>query len=126
MASLVFLNTVVDPTATFPVSLNLSLTSNGVDIWTLGSNAVGLLFNAVSPLAGTTTLYSVTANNIKTVFRADDAYDGTVFALQLKDGTSSTFTLALATPNAQTLTSNGFDSVGPEKLRKWGQENGGL
>lgn len=126
MATIVFSNQVADPAATLPTSLNLSLTSNGVDLQTLGSNAKSLLFNAVSPLAGSTTTCSVTANSVKTVFRVDNNYNGGVFALQLNDGTSYTFTLATATPNAQTLTFNDYDSVSPEKLRKWGQENGGF
>jgi len=126
MPSLVFSNQVANPNSTLPVSLNLSLTSKGVDIWTLGSNAYSILFNSLTPLLGTTTVCTVTAGGIKTEFRVDDAYDASQFALQLKDGTSSLFTINISTPNSLTLTSNGFDSVSPEKLRKWGQENGGF
>jgi len=119
MASIVFTNQVANPNATNPTSLNLSLTSNGVDLWSIGSNAEGLLFNAESTLGGSTTVCSVTANGIKTVFRANNSYNNKGFALLLNDGTSFTFTLATGTPNAQTLTFNGFDSVGPERIRKW-------
>jgi len=119
MPSLVFSNLVANPNATLPTSLNLSLTSNGVDLQLVGTNVKALAFNKVSPLDNTTTTYSVTANGIETRFRADDAYDATSFALILNDGSSLTFALNQASPTAQTLTSNGFDTVTSEKLRLW-------
>ena len=119
MPSITFSNLVANPNATIPSSLNLSLTSNGVDLQSVGSNVKALAFNTVSPLDASTAVYSVTANGIKTTFRADDAHDGNAFALLLNDGTSFTFTLDSGTPNALTLTNNGYDTVTTEKLRLW-------
>lgn len=119
MPSLILSNLVANPNSTSPVSLNLSLTSNGVNLQTIGSNVKALAFNAVSPLDSTTTVYSVTANGIRTTFRADDAYDASSFALILNDGSSFTFTLNQGSPNGQTLTFNGFDTVTSEKIRLW-------
>jgi len=119
MPSLVLSNLVANPNATSPTSLNLSLTSNGVDLQIVGSNVKALAFNAASSLDSSTTVYSVTANGIKTTFRADNAYDETDFALILNDGSSFTFELDQSSPNGQTLTNNGFDTVTSEQLRLW-------
>ena len=119
MPSLVLSNLVANPNATSPTSLNLSLTSNGVDLQIVGSNVKALAFNAASSLDNSTTVYSVTANGIKTTFRADNAYNETDFALILNDGSSFTFELDQSSPNGQTLTNNGFDTVTSEQLRLW-------
>jgi len=119
MASIVFSNLVANPNATTPASLNLSLTSNGVDLQTVGSNVKALAFNTVSSLDASTVVYSLTAGGIKTTFRADDAHDGNDFALILNDGTSLTFELDSGAPNALVLTNNGYDTVTTEKLRLW-------
>jgi len=107
-----------NPEATNPVSLNLSLTSNGVIVRQLGSNASAILFNSESTLAGTTTLITVSANGIATRFDADDNYDGKLFSILLSNGTAFEFTLAIATPTAQTTTDADYHSVSPEKLRR--------
>lgn len=122
MPSVVLTNTVADPSATFPTSLNLSLTSKNVALDVLGTDVKALLFNDTTKnLTGT--LESLTVDG--TSFRVDRAYDGVQFAVLNNDGTSSLFTCATGTPS-QTATNNGFDTVGSEKLRKWGQENGGF
>lgn len=119
MASIVFSNIVANPNATLPTSLNLSLTSNGVDLQTVGSNVKALVFNAVATPSGTTTTYAVTANGIKTTFRASNSYDTKAFALVLNNNTSYTFTLDQANPIDQTLTFNNYDTITPESLRLW-------
>lgn len=122
MPSTVLLNTVANPNATFPTSLNLSLTSKSVALDIIGNNVKALLFaDATKTLTGI--LESLTVNGCS--FRVDRAYDGVQFAVLSADGSSSLFTCATGTAS-QTSTFNGFDTVGSEKLRKWGQENGGF
>jgi len=114
----IFNSMVADPAASNPVSLNLSLTSNGVIGRVLGSNASAILFNREATLTGSTTLITVTANNIATRFSADDSYNGDLFSILLTNGTAFEFTLNTATPSVQTLTDAGYNSVSPEKLRR--------
>lgn len=118
MPSVVLLNTVANPNATTPTSLNLSLTSKSVVLDTVGTNVRALLFNDTSN-ALTGSLVSLTIGN--TNFRVDRAYNNVQFAVLSSDGTSSLFTCATGTAS-QTSTFNGFDTVGSEKLRKWGLE----
>jgi len=121
----IFNGMAANPEATNPVSLNLSLTSNGVIIRSLGSNASAILFNKEATLAGSTTLITVTANGIATRFDIDNNYNGKLLSLLLNNGTAFEFTLNTTTTGAQTLVDAGYNSVSPEKIRKWGQENGG-
>lgn len=117
MASKVFLNIVADPDTTTPVSLNLNLDNNGVTANDLdGVKAV--LFNAVDPLDGGTTNITIDTGDNTVDLDVDDNYDGSEMAVLLNDGTSFVFTVDIGT-TAQTATANGFDSVGPEKLRLW-------
>jgi hypothetical protein len=109
---------VANPQATDPVSLNLSLTSNGVIIRSLGSNASAILFNKENTLTGSTTLITVTANNVATRFSIDNSYNNKLISILLTNGTAFEFTLNIATNDAQTLTDAGFNSVSPEKLRR--------
>lgn len=114
----IFNSMVADPAATNPVSLNLSLTSNGVIGRQLGSNARAILFNEIGSLEGTTTLITVTANNIATRFDADGNHAGGAFSILLTNGTAFEFELNTSTPSVQTLTDVGYNSVSPEKLRR--------
>jgi hypothetical protein len=122
MPSTVLLNTVANPNATIPTSLNLSLTSKGVVLNTIGNNVKALLFaDTTKTLTGI--LVSLTVNGCN--FRVDLAYNGVQFAVLSSDGSSSLFTCATGTV-IQTSTFNGFNTVGSEKLRKWNQESGGF
>jgi len=113
----VFSNIVADPADTFPTSFNLSTVNNGVTANSLSTNVKGVLFNAVTPtLADVNITLSVGGNTAN--LNVADNYDGTVMALLLNDGTSYTFTVDTGT-TAQTLTLNGYESVGPEKQRLW-------
>jgi len=114
----IFNSMVANPAASNPVSLNLSLTSSGVIARVLGSNVGAILFNREATLTGSTTLITVTANNIATRFSADDNYNNKLFSILLTNGTAFEFTLNTATPSVQTLTDAGYNSVSPEKLRR--------
>lgn len=114
----IFNGMAANPAATNPVSLNLSLTSNGIVIRELGTNASAILFNKEATLAGSTTLVTVTANGVATRFSADNSYDGKLLSILLNNGTAFEFTLAIATPATQTLVNAGYNSVSPEKLRR--------
>jgi len=125
MPSKVFLNIVADPAATSPTSLNLNLNNNGVTVNDL-NGAYAVLFNRsdVGSLVGSTTNITITVGAIVVDIDVDNAYNTKQMAVQLKNGSSYLFTVNTGT-TAQTSTFNGFDSVSPEKIRKWGQENGG-
>lgn len=114
----IFNSMVANPAATNPVSLNLSLTSNGVILRQLGSNVGAILFNKETTLANTTTLITVTANGAATRFSIDNNYDGKLFSILLSNGTAFEFTASISTPAVQTLTNAGYNSVSPEKLRR--------
>ena len=114
MPSYVFDFEVSNPLATNPNSLNLSLTSNSVDVTLFGPNTNALLFNkAKDALNGVLGSYTVNGTN----FRADTAYHGSRFAVASGRETS-VFTVNSGSA-AQTATYNGFDSVGPEDRRLW-------
>lgn len=115
MASIVFSNIVADPLATYPVSLNLSLTSKGV-IWeTRAFNAKAILFNN-APVALTNTKVDITVQG--NVLKVDQAYEGVQFAVLSSNNFSSIFTVTTGTA-AQTPVFNGLDSVSSEKVRLW-------
>ena len=114
MPSTVLLNTVANPLATLPTSLNLSLTSKGVTIDSFGSQVSSILFDDTS-IALTDILVGLTVNGC--TIRVDRAYNGVQFAVLSADGASTLFTCVTSTA-AQTVTFNGFDTVGSEKLRK--------
>ena len=114
----IFNSMVADPAATNPESLNLSLTSNGVIVRQLGSNARAILFNGINGLDESTALVTVTANNIATRFDVDVNYAGEAFSILLTNGTAFEFNLDLSDGLVQTLTDVGYDSVSPEKLRR--------
>ena len=122
MPSTVLLNTVADPSATLPTSLNLSLTSKGVTIDSFGNQVKSILFDDTSKTL-TGILVGLTVHGCS--IRVDRAYNDVQFAVLSADGTSTLFTCVTSTAT-QTGTFNGFDTVGSEKLRKWGQENGGF
>jgi len=125
--SYVFSNVIADPNATIPVSLNLTLNNNGVSAsnTTLG-NVKAVLFNAVSPTGGSSAPYSFLINGVTTKVQFEANYNGKTIALVLNTGESYLVELNLAATTQYLSTYNGFDSVGPEKLRKWGLEVGGF
>lgn len=117
MPSLVFSNIVADPADTFPASIDLSLINNGVSANSLGAAVKGVIFNAVTP---TTADVNITLNGGGNTANLNVAgnYNGRTMALLLEDGSSYSFVVNTAV-TAQTLTFNGYDSVGPEKQRLW-------
>jgi len=125
--SYVFSNVVANPNATFPTSLNLSLVNNGVSA---NANDLGsvkaVLFNAVSPLNGSSTQKQFIINGVTTKINIDSAYDTLTFALVVSDGSSYLVTIDDSTTVQEQSSFNSFNSVGPEKLRKWGLEVGGF
>jgi len=125
--SYVFSNIVANPNATNPISLNLTLNNNGVsaNAGNLGS-VKAILFNAVDPLAGTQTEKEFIIDGVTTKVLIDANYDNTNFGLLLSNGTSFIVTLDDATTQQTQSAFNGFDTVSPEKLRKWGLEVGGF
>jgi hypothetical protein len=92
----------------YQVSLGQSLSSNGVAYLT-GPVDSSILFND-APVALTGILESLNSNG--STFKIDRAYNTSLFSLILSDRTSTIFTVATATAT-QTLTDNGFNSVGP-------------
>jgi len=119
MASIVLNKNLGDPNATNPKSLILSLSGSGVDVFSLGTGVKYLAFNAVTPLNSVTAILSVFPG---TQFRVDTAYNTKTFAIVNSDNTSSLFTCATAT-TVQTLTSNGYNTLIPEKQRLWNLTN---
>jgi len=115
MPSTVFSNQVANPNATDPTSLNLSLTSNGVTIDSFGNQVNSILFNDTSKTL-TGILVGLTVNGC--TIRVDQAYNDVQFAVLSANGASTLFTCVTSTA-AQTGTFNGFDTVGPEKIRMW-------
>ena len=133
MAILSFPNQVLDPTSVNPPyvpTINYSLSASGknVDLISAGSN-IGLvtfndttktLTNAYVTLSANATPNSQTLSAANAVtLRVDRAYQGVQFAVVYKDRSSSLFTAATATqsPNGQTLTDNGFETVSPNLRR---------
>lgn len=122
MASIVFNNQIVPNPASYnPTSLNLTSSLSGVSFNSAGTNAKAVLFNAKpsSELSNVNQTYTVTVEGVATTIDIDDAYDTVTFALLLKDDRSYTFVVNSGGPTADSLTNNGFDSVGPEKRRLW-------
>ena len=113
MPSYIFDSEVSNPNKTVPGSLNFSLTSDNVRVDAFGTNANALLFNKKTTLNNV--LVSCTANG--TSFKIDTAYHNTLFAVA-SGRASSVFTANSGTA-AQTTSFNGFDSVGPDDLRRW-------
>ena len=113
MPSTVLLNTVANPLAILPTSLNLSLTSKGVTIDSFGNQVSSILFDDTTK-ALTNILVGLTVHGCS--IRVDRAYDGVQFAVLSANGASTLFTCVTSTA-AQTGTFNGFDTVGSEKLR---------
>jgi hypothetical protein len=123
MASLIFPNQVSNPTATYPESINLSLSSKGVVAETLGTNVDAVyFFDTTRSLAGGTNFFRLSSSD-GTKLRVDNAYTGVQFAIHFKDNNlSNVFFATSATGtvySTQTTTSNGLDSVGPDDLRLW-------
>jgi hypothetical protein len=115
MAFIRFNNTLADPASTTPVTLNLSLTSKGVVLETLGTNAKYLVFQDASRTL--TTLQQTLSTPDGTKFRADIAYKDAQFGIINTDNTSTIFTLVTGSgaPNrvtyvTQSVTSNNYDS----------------
>lgn len=125
--SYVFSNIVANPNATYPTSLNLTLNNNGVsaNAGDLGS-VKAVLFNAVSPLNGSLSEKQFIIAGVTTKILIDSAYNTKNFGLLLSNGTSFVVELNNATTQQTQSAFNGFDTVSPEKLRKWGLEVGGF
>jgi hypothetical protein len=133
MAIISFPNQVLDPNSVTPSYIptqNYSLSASGknVDLISAGSNIELVTFNDTT-IALTNTYATLSANatpNSQTLsaanavrLRVDRAYNGVQFAVVYKDRSSSLFTAATATqsPNGQTLTDNGFETVSPNLRR---------
>lgn len=127
MAILSFPNQVLDPTSVNPPYIptqNYSLSAKGVDLVSSGSNIELVAFNDTT-IALTNAYATLSANKITSTsanavtLRVDQAYNGVQFSVIYKDRSSSLFTTATATqsPNGQTLTDNGFESVSPNLRR---------
>ena len=116
MPQIQFINTLADPTSTTPETLNVSLSSKGVVLETLGSNVKYLVFQD-TPIALTTN-YQTLSTPAGTKFRADTAYSGIQFGVIFNDNSSTIFTVVTGGTNAanrvtyvlQTVASNGYDS----------------
>lgn len=127
MAILSFPNQVLDPTSVNPPYIptqNYSLSAKGVDLVSSGSNIELVAFNDTT-ISLTNAYTTLSANKISSTsanavtLRVDQAYNGVQFSVIYKDRSSSLFTAATATqsPNGQTLTDNGFESVSPNLRR---------
>ena len=131
MAIISFPNQVLDPTSVEPDFIpteNYSLSAKGVSLISAGSNIELVAFNDTS-VALTNAYATLSANatpNSQTLSAAnavtlqvDSAYNGVQFAVVYKDRSSSLFTAATATqsPNGQTLTNNGYETVSPNLRR---------
>lgn len=127
MAILSFPNQVLNPTSVNPPYIptqNYSLSAKGVDLVSSGSNIELVAFNDTT-IALTNAYATLSANKISSTsanavtLRVDRAYNGVQFSVIYKDRSSSLFTAATATqsPNGQTLTDNGFESVSPNLRR---------
>lgn len=131
MAILSFPNQVLIPTSVDPSYIptqNYSLSAKGVDIISAGNNIELIAFNDTT-VALTNTYATLSANltpNSQTLsasnavtLRVDRAYNGVQFAIVYDNRSSSLFTAATATqsPNGQTLTDNGFETVSPNLRR---------
>lgn len=127
MAILSFPNQVLDPTSVNPPYIptqNYSLSAKGVDLVSSGSNIELVAFDDTT-IALTNAYATLSANKITSTsanavtLRVDRAYNGVQFSVIYKDRSSSLFTAATATqsPNGQTLTDNGFESVSPNLRR---------
>lgn len=125
--SYVFSNVVADPDAIIPTSLNLTLNNNGVSASNiLLGNVKAVLFNAIDPTGGSSTPYEFEVNGLTTTVEFEANYDGETIALVLETGESYLVELDFGATTQYLSTYNGFDSVGPEKIRKWGLEVGGF
>jgi len=117
MALTIFSNIVADPAVTFPKSINLTTVNNGVTANSLSTNVKGVLFNAESNTQADVHITLSVGGNTADLNVAGN-YNNKVMALLLNDGTSYTFTVNTGT-TSQTLTLNGYESIGPEKTRLW-------
>lgn len=124
MAIISFTNQVLNPQSVNPSYIpttNYSLSAKGVDLISAGSNIELVAFND-APVALTNTYATLSANTSvadAVTLRVDRAYNGVQFGVIYKDRSSSIFTAATATqsPNGQTLTANGSESVSPNLRR---------
>ena len=120
MAQIRFTNTLANPASTTPETLNVSLTSKGVVLETLGANVKYLVFQDTA--RALTTNYQTLSTPAGTKFRADTAYKDVQFGVIFADNSSTIFTLVTAnTPTGtldanrtlyvlQTVASNAYDS----------------
>ena len=77
----------------------------------------GIAFNALtSPASGALGAFATLSAATGTTFRVNRAYNGSTFAVIYTDNSSTIFTCVTGT-TAQTLSTNGFDSVTPEVRR---------
>lgn len=103
---------------------------NTVELLTVGTGPInnaslsakqvrGIAFNALtSPASGAAGAFATLSAATGTTLRVNRAYNGSTFAVIYTDDSSTLFTCVTgATTTAQTLTSNGFDTVIPETRR---------
>lgn len=110
-------NYVANPSGTTPSNLSVSLTSNNVQVHTLGTNVAGVAFPTITNYSGAYANISIATN---TRLRIDTAYNGTTFALIYNDRSSTVFTVVTAAGagyNAQSLGTTSFDVSTPETKR---------
>lgn len=111
-----FDSVVKNPNNTFPISLNLSLTSNNVVLDSTTGTVEALLFTARTTTTGLLCSISGANNGSNFTCRVDRAYHGDTFAVYYSDRSSSLFTCNTASVT-QSLTPNSFNAQGPEFLR---------
>jgi hypothetical protein len=121
---MVFNSIVALPTVTYPPSLNLSTSSNGVTAVSLGSNIKAVLFNKEETVLGSN-LLSFNIDNIVSFINVADSYNGKEIALELTNGDSFSFTLNTSQLRQTLSTYNSFNSINSEKLRRWNLGYGG-
>jgi len=127
MAFISFTNQVLDPNSVVPSYIptnNYSLSGNGVDLISAGSNVECVVFQnptiALRSLRATLSANATTGSQINAVtLRVNESYNGVQFAVVYKDRQSSLFTAATATqaPNGQTLSFNNSETVTPNLRR---------
>lgn len=127
MAILSFTNQVLNPDSVTPPYVptnNYSLSGNGVDLISAGSNVESVVFQnptiALRSLRATLSANATTSSSVNAVvLRVNESYNGVQFAVVYKNRQSSLFTAATATqaPNGQTLTFNQDETVTPNLRR---------
>ena len=131
MAFISFTNQVLNPDSVTPPYVptnNYSLSGNGIDLISAGSNIECVVFQ--NPTIALRSLRATLSANVTpnsqtlsaanaVVLRVNESYNGVQFAVVYKNRQSSLFTAATATqaPNGQTLTFNQDETVTPNLRR---------